>query len=306
MTATEPLQTYKPDSPDIGVCVLGNVNQGIVPISELPRVTNLLVRAQSHIMTRQVHPTSQANAYVAATHDIGIGFSNHAFWLADNDLRYGQSEALEAHNEWMEHFSFGLYSASLALAKELGPAPTFEYHDRLLPISRYNRHVDELSCATHYCDWYKLKQSIKQYGLYNCGLSMIPPSETSAGPSNQTTSIEPIRNLLTIKDKSGANYKQFAPDAIRLADKYDFAYDRDINADFMKHVAVTQKWVDKGISANTFYNPELNDGKVLAKSIISDLFLAKYYGCKGRYYANTKLPDEQELAPQCAGSGCSV
>ena len=142
--------------------------------------------------------------------------------------------------------------------------------------------------------------------MYNVGLMMVPPSETSAGPSNQTTSLEPIRNLLTVMDKSGVNYKQFAPDAIRLADKYDFAYDRDINRDFIKHVAITQKWIDKGISANTFYNPERKGGKVSAKEVISDLFFAKYYGVKGRYYQNTKLPDEQEQQSACAEGGCSV
>jgi ribonucleoside-diphosphate reductase alpha chain len=301
-----PLDMNFPNRPDVGVCVLGNANQGTVGINRLKHITNLLVRAQSHIMLRQNHPTGQANAYVAMYRDIGIGFSNHAFWLADNGFRYGQPKALAAHNEWMEHFSYGCHWASMELAKELGAAPGFEYHDKLLPINRYKRTVDELVDPTLHCDWALLDSLIQQHKMFNVGLMMVPPAETSAGPSNQTTSLEPIRNLLTIKDKSGVNYKQFAPDCIRLADKYDFAYDRDINADFLKHVAVTQKWIDKSISANTFYNPEWNNGKVLASSIISDLFVAKYYGVKTRYYQNTKLPDEQELAPQCAGGGCSV
>ena len=112
---------------------------------------------------------------------------------------------------------------------------------------------------------------------------------------------------MTIKDKSGTNFKQFAPDAIKLADKYDFAYDRNLNADFLKHVAITQKWIDKAISANTFYNPEWNNGKVLAKDVISDLFLAKYYGIKTRYYQNTKLPDEQDpINNGCTSGNCEV
>ena len=307
LTATYPLSTTDVNRPDIGVCVLGNVNQGIVPISRLPHVTNLLVRLQSHIMTRQVHPTPQANAYVAMYRDIGIGLSNHAFWLANNGFRYGQPQALAAHNEWMEHFSFNCHVASMELAKELGAAPGFEYHDKLLPINRYKRTVDELVNPTLHCDWDSLIPALQTTGMYNVGLMMVPPAETSAGPSNQTTSLEPIRNLLTIKDKSGTNYKQFAPDAIRLADKYDFAYDRDINSDFMKHVAVTQKWIDKAISANTFYSPEWNNGKILAKSIIKDLYVAKYYGVKTRYYQSTRIPDEQDMSELgCAGGGCSV
>jgi len=307
MQPTEPLSLEEPDSPDIGVCVLTNLNQGIIPIEDLPHYTNLAVRAQSHIMQRQVHPTPQANAFVKHYRDIGIGLSNHAYWLAKQGFRYGQPAALEAHNEWMEHFAFGLYSASLALAKELGPAPGLKYHSKLLPVMRYNLHVDELVSEETYCDWTKLSCEIQQYGLYNCGLSAVPPSESSSVPSNQTSSLEPIRSLLTIKDKSGTNYKQFAPEAIALADKYDYAYDSDITPRFFKNVVVTQKWIDKGISANAFYNPELHNGKVPAKLIVSDLFLAKYYGLKSRYYQNTKLPDEQELQiGGCTNGSCEV
>ena len=307
MTGTLPLSSKHRDRPDIGVCVLGNVNQGVVGIDRLPKVTELLVRAQSHIMTRQVHPTPQANAYVDMYHDIGLGVSNHAYWLANNGWRYGQQEALDAHNEWMEHFSYGCHVASVQLAKELGPAKGFEFHDKLLPVARYKRTVDELVDPTWHCDWTGLAYEAEKYGMYNVGLMMVPPSETSAGPSNQTTSLEPIKKPLTIMDKADRNYKQFAPDCIRLIDKYDYAYDHNINKNFLKHVAITQKWIDKGISANTFYNPEWNEGKVLSSDIISDLFFAKYYGAKTRYYQNTKLPDEADsFSEACAGGGCSV
>lgn len=307
MTGTLPLDPTHKTRPDIGVCLLANANQGTVPISKIPHIANLLVRAQSHIMQRQVHPTPQANSYVKTYRDIGLGISNHAYWLANNGWRYGQQAALDAHNEWMEHFSFNCHKVSTELAKELGAAPGFELHYKLLPINRYKKTVDELVDPTLHCDWNSLYNEIKIYGMYNVGLMMVPPAETSAGPSNQTTSLEPIRKLLTIKDKSGRNYKQFAPEATRLADKYDFAYDYNINKNFLKHVAITQKWIDKGISANTFYNPEWHGGKVLSSEVISDLFFAKYYGVKTRYYQNTKLPDEvDDLAESCAGGGCNV
>ena len=50
------------------------------------------------------------------------------------------------------------------------------------------------------------------------------------------------------------------------------------------------------ISANTFYNPEWNEGKVLSSDIISDLFFAKYYGVKTRYYQNTKYAGKNLIA----------
>ena len=131
-------------------------------------------------MHRQKHPTPQANAFVKHYRDIGIGLSNHAYWLAKQGLRYGQPAALEAHNEWMEHFSFGLYSASLALAKELEPAPGFEYHLNTLPLNRYKRTLSELVSPQLHCDWATLRSGVMEHGLYNCGLSMVPPLTLAA------------------------------------------------------------------------------------------------------------------------------
>lgn len=100
-------------------------------------------------------------------------------------------------------------------------------------------------------------RKVAKQGMANCGLSMIPPSESSSIGSNQTSSIEPIKEPLTIKDRQGIFIKTICSRLYKLADKYDYAYDRKINKDFLKHVAITQKWIDKAISSNVFYNPEL-------------------------------------------------
>jgi ribonucleoside-diphosphate reductase alpha chain len=63
----------------------------------------------------------------------------------------------------------------MELAKELGKAPGFEYHDKLLPIHRYRRTVDELVYPILHCDWEWLEAQIYIYGMYNVGLMMVPP-----------------------------------------------------------------------------------------------------------------------------------
>jgi len=306
---TKPLDPNSPNSPDIGVCVLGNINQGEVSLEELPLMTELMVKLQTHLAVKQNHPMPQANAFVQQYRDIGIGISNHAYFLAKNKVRYGHTKGLELHDQYMEHFAYGLINASIKLAKEVGEAPLFRSKvdiDKFLPIDRYKKTVDELVNRAYDLDWGYLRSELIKHGAANCGLSCIPPSESSSVPSNQTTSLEPIKDLLTIKDKSGVNLKQYAPKALELAQYYDFAYDRDINKDFIKHVAITQKWIDKGISMNTFYTPD-NNGKVYASNIISDLFFAKYYGVKARYYQNTKVEDADDTSEQgCVGGGCSV
>lgn len=310
-TPTRPLDPNKPNDPAIGICVLGNINQSVVGIEELPRITRQLVELQTMLALRQNHPTSQANAFVAFYRDIGIGTSNKAHWLAKQGFRYGQQEALEADDEWMEHFSFGLISASCDLVYTFGKAPGFHLTNWAthMPMNRWNKNAEALTTRKLSCDWKSLQKRVYEIGMANCGLSMIPPSESSSIGSNQTSSLEPIREQLTIKDRQGFNLKQFAPDPIKLADKYDYAYDRPITKDFLKHVGIANKWIDKQISNGAFYNPEhYENEKVDIVNIIADMYFAKFLGIGTQYYQNTKIkdPSQQQEQDGCAGGGCSV
>lgn len=84
--------------------------------------------------------------------------------------------------KWMEHFAYNCHVASMNIAKELGPAKGFEYHDKLLPINRYNRNADELVSPVWHCDWTGLAYEIEQHGMYNVGLMMVPPFRNICGP----------------------------------------------------------------------------------------------------------------------------
>jgi ribonucleoside-diphosphate reductase alpha chain len=311
-TPTLTLSSLEPDAPAIGICVLGNINQGKVGLDELPKITHLMVELQTMLALRQNHPTTQANSFVSYYRDIGIGLSNHAYWLAKNGWRYGQQEAMDATDEWMEHFAYGLISASCNLVDTFGVAPGFNrtsWSNGLMPIDRYKKTVDELTQRPYSLDWNALKKRVIKNGMANCGLSMVPPSESSSIGSTQTSSIEPIKELLTIKDRQGYNLKQYAPEPIILSAKYDYAYDRPINKDFIKHTAIVNKWIDKQISNNVFYNPEhYQDEKVEIKDIIADMFYAKHLGVGTMYYQNTKIkdPDQQQEPQGCVSGGCSL
>ena len=138
---------------------------------------------------------------------------------------------------------------------------------------------------------------------------MIPPSETSSVIGGMTSSIEPIKDIITIKDTKEGNLIQVAPEALKLSDKYDYTFNRkDMTSSYIKHLAVTQKWIDMGISGNTFYNPELyEDKKIPEKQVMSDIFMLKKYGVKTLYYSNIYVEDEIENEDEnCAGGGCSV
>jgi len=302
---TKPL-SRTPDS-NIGICILTNINQAEVSIAELPHYTDLVVRAQNAIMHRQTHPTEEANQFVRNYSTIGIGFSNHAYWLAKNNWKYGDEYALHALAEWTEHFQYGLLRASNELSMETSPAPYFDrtsYAYGHMPLHRSGRNsVTQLP-------WHELAKNIIKHGLANCALSMIPPSETSSVIGNQTSGVEPIRDLLTIKDSKTGNVKQYVPEAKQLGHRYDFAFEsKDFTSRYFQHISVIQSIIDMGISANTYYNPELySDGKVDINDILSDIFLAHDLNIKTIYYSNVYVEDTNHLKQDdtCTSGGCEV
>jgi len=313
VSPTKPVLSTKPDDPAIAICVLGNVNQGVIPMDELADTVDILLRAQTHIMLRQKHPTTQAQAYVEQYRSVGLGFSNHAYWLAKQNLKYGSKEALLKHDEWMELFQFSLIKSSTDIAEETSPAPVFwersTYAKGIMPIDRYNKHVDELVQREYTQDWDWLRERVMLVGMANVALSMVPPAESSAGPSSQTNGLEPIKDFITYKNNKTSTMKQFAPQVRKLAHQYELAYEsKDMTIRYLMHVAVTQKWIDKSISANRFYNPDLfKGGKIPLATLLKDMYFAKYYGVKTLYYTNTRVASVEEQPKQaCLGGGCEI
>ena len=304
------------DEPDVGVCILSNINQASVGLDELPSKTRLLVYLLNNIMHRQNHPTGQANAFVEKFATLGIGFANHSYWLAKNNWNYGDKEALEAHNVWMEHFQYYLLRASCDYARDydakIDKFDRVSYSEGVTPMDRYNKNVDELVSSETTLDWVGLMRDIGIYSLANASLSMVPPSESSSIIGGMNSSMEPIRNLLTVKSTKGITMKQLAADVKGVGKLYDLAYARAITRDYIKHVAVTQKWIDKSISANTFYNPLLYANNLIpATEILNDMFYAKRMGVKTLYYNNVMVSDDDGQVVvveqiSCAGGACAV
>ena len=311
ISPTKDISPDRPDSPDIGICILTNVNQGRVPKERLVDVTDIIVRGLNNIIHKQIHPTSQANAYIREYATLGVGFSNTAYFLAKNECRYGDQKGLDLINSWTEHFQYGLIKASMEVAKYKGPAPKFNetiYTDGKMPLDRYCENVDELvQPSAGGVDWEWLKAQVKIHKMANCSLSMIPPSETSSISGGQTNSIDPIKRLLTIKGSKTNQIKQLAPEAMALAQQYDYCFDHEITAKYLKNAAVICKWIDMGASINTFYNPELYPkGKVPIKLLIEDMFIAKHFGIPTFYYNNVYVEDNDITQESCVGGGCSV
>jgi len=307
LAPTKPLDPNNRDSPDIGVCVLSNFNQAALDtLEKLERAAKLLVYSVNNLMRKQVHPTPQANAYIRDYGTIGFGFSNHAYWVAKNGFKFGDTGALELHKQWMEWYEYSLVKASMEYAKTYKVVPTLFRTKDIRGLYGIWETVKHKASPEMEERWRELDKQVKIHGMANCSLSMTPPSESSSIGSNQTNNLLPLKDMTTVKDNGGIRTVQYPPDIANLKGIYDYAnWDKDITNKYLKHVALTQEWTDMGISADTFYNPELYpNGKVPIQQMIEDLFTAHKNGVKAFYYNN--VPVGQDNDSGCAGGGCEV
>jgi ribonucleoside-diphosphate reductase alpha chain len=140
--------------------------------------------------------------------------------------------------------------------------------------------------------------------MRNSVLSAQMPVESSSLVTNSTNGIEPPRSLVTTKiNKSGAALTMIVDDARRLASQYTLSWDRPMNSDINKIVAIMQKWIDQAISVNHYYNPlTFADNQISAREVIKDIVEFYKLGGKNLYYANTM--DKIDNESGCGDGGC--
>ena len=289
------------DEGEVAICLLSNINIGNAELSEFPHLARLLVRLLDEAIDLTTYEVSQAKKSTINRRSLGIGANNLAYLLAKHGYKYGSPEALGLVHKTFEQIQYSLLKASNELAQEKGPCNWFGdtiYSDGYVPIDKYEPVIDSLVKPTYHCNWEELRHDIAKYGLRNSVLSAIPPSESSSQISNSTSGLEPVKDALLIKDNGKVKVKQIIPGYPKLVDNYDFAFSRDINLDYLKTMAVVQKWIDQSISTSTFSNESKPSRAKLTKGI----FQAKKLGIKSLYYYTA--PKNTDLNTHCAE--CSV
>ena len=158
-------------------------------------------------------------------------------------------------------------------------------------------------------DWEKLRQDVLKYGMRNCALTALMPSETSSQVSNSTNGIEPPRALVSVKQSKDGILKQVVPEIKTLANKYELLWEIENNTGYLSKVAIMQKFVDQAISTNTNYDPaKFEDGKVPLQVLFRDLLFAYSVGIKTLYYHNTRdgASEEQIQNDNCESGACTI
>lgn len=293
---------------EVALCVLSAVNVGqIKDLSELEGVCENMVRALDFVIEHQDYPIPAAKKMLKRR-SIGIGITNLAYYLAKNDVKYDDPEALNVVDELMEAIQYYSIKASVKMAQEFGPCEWFDrtkYSKGILPIDTYAKDVDTIVSRKPSLDWEGLRADVLKYGMRNSTLTACMPCESSSVVTNSTNGIEPPRALVSIKKSKQGLLKMVVPEIHKLKNKYSFGFDLQGNRGITNVQAVIQKWIDQGISANHYYDAtKYEDGDIPVSEIVKDILYFYKMGGKMLYYANTNDGktdqhfEEKKEAPQ--------
>lgn len=327
----EILQPTVPDSSPqdsdglISLCTLAAVNVGkIKKQSDFKEPMSLLVRFLDEVLTYQNYPVESARKATDLFRTLGIGIINLAYYLAKHDLYNPNNLSLMRHkmNEMGEAMYYYALEATIELAKEKGKCEGYDrlkYADGKLLIDNYNRNIDELAPYEMQLDWDIIREAQSQYGVRNATLLAMFPAENSAIISNSTNGIEPVRNLVVIKENKGTNSKQVVPEIKKLKKRYKIARtltNREFIDIQLVNMGILQKYVCQGISTNTYINAKhYPEDNIDVNDLIEQFVTAKnlglktiYYGISGDTSAENDLVDgnSSEEDDGCASGACKV
>jgi ribonucleoside-diphosphate reductase alpha chain len=306
---TKPITHIDDNQGEIATCILSCVNAGkIEDDQDLEECCDIIVRFLDELIDYQEYPVKAAENSTKRRRNLGIGISDYFHYLARNKVRYNTQEARDLTHNFMEKFQYSLIKASNELAKEKGACEynnQTKYSKGILPIDLYNTSVDELTKPEYVCDWDSLRESLKEYGIRHSVLSAIPPTSSSSLVSNSTPGIDAPRSLLTVKVSKKGTVKQLVPEYNKCSTYYTTAWELD-NIEYLKLIAIMQKFIDQSISANEFYDiKKFPDNKVPISEMIKVLKFCNKYGVKTLYYSNTNDGSDEEESG-CVGGACAV
>lgn len=306
-------KAYNEEDGLIALCTLSAVNWGkFVPFGyldpessqwqkqsdKLREVCEMAVRGLDALLDYQEYPLEAARRHSMRYRPLGVGIIGFAHWLAKGRLYWGEKNTFEQVELMMEHMAYYLTEASISLAKEFGDLPVkTKYHDGIFPID-----TSVLKAKTT-LNWDKLKKEAKEYGIRNSTLMALMPSETSSQLSNETNGIEPPRDIISIKGSKEGVLPQLVPEYSKLNAFYQTLWDIDTK-DYLKTIAILQKYIDQAISVNTSYDPSKKDIKM--SMLIEDLLLAYKLGHKTLYYSNTRDGSGDSSDDGCESGACKI
>jgi len=307
---------------EIFSCILGGFNMGELPKDvekrrkEIKEMMFLQVAFLDDMIDYQDYVGLTAfERFTKNRRSLGISPGNLFYFLAKNDAPYDSQKARDLVNEVMEEVLYYAIEASVELAKERGACKWFadtKYSKGIFPIDTYERNVDELVSPELKLDWGYLREQVKEHGMRHSTLLTAVPSSNSSRPANMISGVNPPQSLeYNIEDQ-----KMKISGVLPEVDKYLEFYEKSIcweidQIEYMKLIAVFQKFIDQTISLNEYVDftkyPEM---KIPKSEVLKRDFFMQKFGIETAYYAKTRTEeDEKELseeASECGSGGCAL
>ncbi len=273
----QPLASYT-------ACNLGNINlsrfvdaEARFDYTRLAEITQIATRFMDDIIDYNMnnHALEKIRKAVASDRRIGLGITGLADALVLMKIRYDSQEALDETERIMRTIRDEAYRTSIALAREKGPFPLFEWEG----YSR-SKFVQTLPAD--------IQADIRKYGIRNSTVLTVPPVGTGSIVAQTSSGIEPVfctsyrRRVKNHDGETFTEYKVYHPlvkrlfgDDTHLPDFVVTAH--DIDPYFrVKMQGAIQKYVDSSISST------VNLAEHVTAETVADIYMTAYKaGLKG-------------------------
>lgn len=298
---TKPYKTHLElysDKPEgvVGFCNLAGINLGVIKDDEeYERACYYALFMIEQAIETATLPFPALNKNLKDYRSAGVGICSLAYLMAKNNKSYTTQEGRDFIFEQAERHQYFLTKAAIKLTEELGPCEAMsrnKYKDGWLPSDSAPKAVFDLVTVGFKYDWESLRERMKELGgLRFTTLSCLMPAESSSIAVSGTNSIFPLRDLTLVKTSGDTSNIWVAPEASRLAKKYEIVW--DIPSEHIINLyALWQVFIDQAISADIFIDRTKNVNLSMS-SMFKDLAQAAKLGVKTFYYLNT-LTDKKD------------
>lgn len=215
---TNPLKNLTDEDGRIALCTLSAINLGNVrSLDDLEKIMYNAVSKLDNLLDYQDYMLPAARESTLDYRPLGIGIVNLAYYLAKNNLKFSDKQALQFLHDTYEAIAFYALKASMELAKQKGPCRLYhktKYAAGILPIDHYNKNVDKLVPPNYKLDWEWLREEIRKYGVRNATLLANMPAECNKWSNTVATKEYGNVNFHEICDIFGLKWQNIENDGV--------------------------------------------------------------------------------------------
>ena len=249
-------------------------------------------------------------------HSVGLGVLNLQGLFVINGIDYESEEAKDLTNSIFNYIKYYSLKGSMEIAKERGKFKGFEKSEyaKGKALEKYFNGKVDLEVKTDKVkdilytmnillptkeDWKKLSDDIKENGIYNAYQLSIAPNQSSAYIMEATPSVQPVSNIVEIRD---FGFLQAVYPMPYLTNENKHLYKNAYEVDQKKMLdlmAIIQDYVDQAISIVVNVKSDTT-----LKERASIITYAWKKGIKSLYYWRTQkqsiMADKEPICESCS------